>query len=61
MGNIWGHGQDPLKSGFKIVALALFVSLPHESVLLASRFVQIGHVCRKAAHYVRYQTPKGSD
>ena len=25
------------------------------------RFVQIGYVCRKAAHYVRYQTPQGSD
>ena len=25
------------------------------------RFVQIGYVSRKAAHYVRYQTPQGSE
>ena len=33
---------------------------PRRGVNEEPRFVQIGYVCRKAAHCVRYQTPKGS-
>ncbi len=50
MGNFEVRVQNPYSN---------WSSLKHPVGVRAkpSRFVHIGYVCRKAAHYVRYQTP----
>lgn len=55
------HGPRVSRSGFKILTQAPLYHLHPVGVeSFNARFVHIGYGGRKAAHYVRHQTPQGS-